>query len=138
MIILYRSASPAVTRAIVPIAPCWKPISFFVGSRAGGHVTHFWRFPAVGTPVIQLDINPSELGRNYPNTISIFGDAKVALQRMIDVAQPEAPEATKAWIGRVQELVATWRSENEPHRNSDAVPIRPGAHLQRNFGGSAA
>ena len=98
---------------------------FFVGSRAGGHVTHFWRFPAVGTPVIQLDINPSELGRNYPNTVSIFGDAKVALQRMIDVAQPKTTEATKAWTGRVQEIVAKWRSENEPHRKSDAVPIRP-------------
>ncbi len=98
---------------------------FFIGSRAGGHVTHFWRFPAVGTPVIQLDINPSELGRNYPNTVSIFGDAKVTLQRMIDAAQPKTAEATKAWTGRVQELVAKWRSENEPHRNSDAVPIRP-------------
>ncbi len=98
---------------------------FFVGSRAGGHVTHFWRFPAVGTPVIQLDINPSELGRNYPNAVSIFGDAKVTLQKMIEAAQPKSAEATKAWTGRVQDLVAKWRSENEPHRNSAAVPIRP-------------
>jgi acetolactate synthase-1/2/3 large subunit len=98
---------------------------FFIGSQTGGHVTHFWHFPAVGTPVIQLDINPSELGRNYPNVVSIMGDAKVTLQRMIDVAQRKSPEAAKAWTGRVQQLVATWRAENEPNRNSDAVPIRP-------------
>ena len=98
---------------------------FFIGSQTGGHVTHFWHFPAVGTPVIQLDINPSELGRNYPNIVSIMGDVKVTLQRMIDVAQRKSPEAAKAWTGRVQQLVATWRAENEPNRNSDAVPIRP-------------
>lgn len=98
---------------------------FFIGSQAGGHVTHFWHFPAVGTPVVQLDINPSELGRNYSNIVSIMGDAKVTLQRMIDVAQPKSPEAAKAWTGRVQQLVATWRAENEPQRDSDAVPIRP-------------
>ncbi len=44
---------------------------------------------------------------------------------MIEVAQPKSPEAAKAWTGRVQELVAKWRAENEPSRNSDAVPIRP-------------
>jgi acetolactate synthase-1/2/3 large subunit len=98
---------------------------FFIGSKAGGHVTHFWHFPSAGTPVIQLDINPSELGRNYPNTVSILGDARVSLQRMIDVAQSKSPEAAKAWLDRVHEIVAKWRAENEPHRNSDAVPIRP-------------
>lgn len=98
---------------------------FFIGSKAGGHVTHFWHFPSAGTPVIQLDISPSELGRNYPNAVSILGDAKVSLQRMIDVAQPKSPDAAKAWLGRVHEIVAKWRTENEPHRNSDAVPIRP-------------
>lgn len=98
---------------------------FFVGSRAGGHVTHFWHFPPPGTPVIQLDISPSELGRNYPNTVSILGDAKVALQRMIDVVQPKSAEKAKGWTGRVRQLVAEWRAEEEPNRNSDAVPMRP-------------
>jgi acetolactate synthase-1/2/3 large subunit len=88
-------------------------------------VTHFWRFPRPGTPVIQLDINASELGRNYPNAASILGDAKVTLKHMLDLAQPRSAEAAKAWTARVQELVAKWRAEEEPHRNSDAVPIRP-------------
>ncbi len=98
---------------------------FFIGSRAGGMVTHFWNFPPTGTPVIQLDLDPSELGRNYPNVVSILGDVKVSLARMIEVAQPKSPDAAKAWTSRVQELVAKWRAENEPSRNSDAVPIRP-------------
>ena len=98
---------------------------FFIGSHTGGQVTHNWMFPPVGTPVIQLDIDPAELGRNYPNVASILGDAKVTLRRMIDAAQPKSPDAAKAWTGRVQQLVAEWRAEHEPMRTSDAVPIRP-------------
>jgi acetolactate synthase-1/2/3 large subunit len=98
---------------------------FFIGSSAGGMITHFWRFPPAGTPVIQLDINPSELGRNYSNVVSVMGDAKVSLTRMIEVAKAKTSDAAKAWTGRVQELVAKWRTENEPNRISDAVPIRP-------------
>lgn len=98
---------------------------FFIGSHTGGQVTHFWRFPSPGTPVIQLDINPSELGRNYPNTVSILGDARVTLQRMLEAAQPGSPDAARAWTARVQQRVAKWRAEEEPKRNSDAVPIRP-------------
>jgi acetolactate synthase-1/2/3 large subunit len=98
---------------------------FFIGSHTGGQVTHSWRFPRVGTPVIQLDIDPAELGRNYPNVASILGDAKVSLRRLIDAVQPIAPVAAKAWTGRVQQIVAEWRSEHDLMRASDAVPIRP-------------
>ena len=98
---------------------------FFIGSHTGGQVTHSWRFPPVGTTVIQLDIDPAELGRNYPNAASILGDAKVSLRRLIDAVQPNSPAAAKAWTGRVQQIVAEWRAEHEPLRASDAVPIRP-------------
>jgi acetolactate synthase-1/2/3 large subunit len=98
---------------------------FFIGSRAGGMVTHNWHFPAAGTPVIQLDIDPAELGRNYPNTVSVMGDAKVTLRRMIEAAQPRSPAATQAWTGRVAQLVRAWRADEEPNLNSDATPMRP-------------
>ncbi len=98
---------------------------FFIGSHCGGQVTHNWKFPPLGTPVIQLDIDPAELGRIYPNAASIVGDAKVSLQRLIEVVQKKSPDAAKAWTGRIQQLAAEWRAENEPMRNSDAVPMRP-------------
>jgi acetolactate synthase I/II/III large subunit len=98
---------------------------FFIGSHTGGQVTRNGIFPPVGTPVIQLDIDPAELGRNYPNAASILGDAKVTLQRLIEMVQRKSPDTAKAWTGRIQQLAADWRSENEPMRNSDAAPIRP-------------
>lgn len=97
---------------------------FFIGSHTGGQVTNNWIFPPPGTKVIQLDIDPGEPGRNYPNAVSIIGDAKLALRRMIDAAAGHAPQHAD-WIGRVQQIVAEWRAENAALRNSTAVPIRP-------------
>jgi acetolactate synthase-1/2/3 large subunit len=97
---------------------------FFIGSHCGGQVTNNWMFPPPGTKVIQLDIDPNELGRNYPNVVSILGDAKVSLRRMIDAAPHTAPERGD-WIGRAQQIVADWRAGNAAMRNSDATPIRP-------------
>jgi acetolactate synthase-1/2/3 large subunit len=96
---------------------------FFVGSHTGGQVTHNWQIPRPDTPVIQLDIDPEELGRNYPNQVSLLGDAKVSLQRLIEAARPGARR--DEWLGRVQTLVREWRQEVAPLASSDAVPMRP-------------
>ena len=98
---------------------------FFIGSHTGGQVTNNWMFPPTGTKVIQLDIDPNELGRNYPNVVSILGDARVSLRRMIEAASPRAEGASADWIGHVQQLVAEWRAQHEPLRQSNAIPMRP-------------
>ena len=99
-------------------------VVFFIGSHTGGQVTNNWMFPPVGTKVVQLDIDPAELGRNYPNAVSILADAKTTLQHMINAAgKPSA--AAGEWARRVQKLVADWRAENAEMRNADVAPIRP-------------
>jgi acetolactate synthase I/II/III large subunit len=96
---------------------------FFIGSHTGSQVTNNWRIPAIGAPVIQLDIDPLELGRNYPNTVSLLGDAKVTLHRLLEVLKPAALKAE--WVQCVEDLVGGWRAEVGPLRDSDAIPMRP-------------
>ena len=100
-------------------------VVFFAGSHAGGQVTANWKIPAAGTKVVQLDIDPEQLGRNYPNAVSLHGDAKATLAAMGEAAQRKSPDAAKAWAARVRELVSEWRGKAEPMRQSDAVPMRP-------------
>lgn len=95
----------------------------YVGSKTGGQVTHFWQVPAAGTPVIQIGINPSDLGRNYPNPVSIVGDAKASLTMLIE--EVERSGDNSAWVDEVQQLVKTWRDDIAELRNSDQSPIRP-------------
>jgi acetolactate synthase-1/2/3 large subunit len=96
---------------------------FFVGSHTGGQVTNGWQIPKIGTPTIQLDIDAEELGRNYPNTVSLHGDAKVTLQKLIEVSERQQPR--EKWLKEVRGYVRDFWTESEPLRNSDAVPIRP-------------
>jgi acetolactate synthase-1/2/3 large subunit len=111
------------SRACANKAVAEADLVFFVGIHAGGQVTTNWRIPAAGTQVIQLDLDPEQLGRNYPNAVSLHGDAKATLAAMVEAAQKKSPAA--AWTGRVQQLVSGWRANAEKMRQSDAVPMRP-------------
>lgn len=95
----------------------------FIGSHTGGQVTNEWKVPGVGTPVIQVDIDPTELGRSYPNAVGLMGDAKVTLRRMIEYLDSRCAKAE--WARYAEKVVQAWKKELEPLRNSDATPIRP-------------
>ncbi len=96
---------------------------FFVGSHTGSQVTNNWKIPRPGTTVIQLDIDAAELGRNYPNQVSLHGDARAVLRQLIDAAEPRAARAE--WLDLIQGYVLEYRSEMELQRTSNAVPMRP-------------
>ena len=96
---------------------------FFIGSHAGGQVTTNWQIPKAGVAAVQLDIDPEELGRNYPLKAALLGDAKVTLGKLIASAQP-AP-GRQPWLARVRQLVGEYREESDQMRDSGAVPIRP-------------
>ncbi len=96
---------------------------FFIGSHTGSQVTTEWQIPRPGTPVIQLDIDPRELGRSYPIQVGLQGDARASLQKLIQSLEPLGPRTE--WVNRAQQLVQEWREEVAPLANSDAVPMRP-------------
>ena len=95
----------------------------FVGSHTGSQVTLDWTLPPRGTPVIQIDIDPSELGRSYPIEVGLQGDARASLRRLTEALEPSTGRSE--WVDRVQQLVAEWREDVAPMVNSDAVPVRP-------------
>ncbi len=96
---------------------------FYIGSHTGSQVTNEWRVPSPGTPVIQIDIDPAELGRTYPAQVAMHGDAKATLRRMIEALEPIGGRSE--WTARAQQLVQEWRDDVAPRVNSDAVPIIP-------------
>jgi acetolactate synthase-1/2/3 large subunit len=97
----------------------------FVGSETGGMTTDFWKVPPIGTPAVQIDIDPEALGRNYPLQAAVLGDAKIALARMAALTNAESAPRRAAWVGRAQALAAEWRAKYAPMLASDAVPLRP-------------
>jgi acetolactate synthase I/II/III large subunit len=42
-------------------------------------------------PVIQVDVDPEEIGRNHPATLGLPGDARATLERLLECLRAEAP-----------------------------------------------
>ena len=97
----------------------------FIGTETGGMTTHFWAVPKIGTPAIQIDIEPESIGRNYPLLSAVQGDAKVTLARMGELADVSTAAARTPWVSRIRELQDDWRAKYDDLMQSDAIPIRP-------------
>jgi acetolactate synthase-1/2/3 large subunit len=96
---------------------------FYVGSRTGGLVTRGWTVPPRDTRVVHLDIEPMNLGRNFPSTLGLCGDARTVLQQLLDASPDSGPR--DSWLERVAGLKREWEARIAPEEMSDAVPILP-------------
>jgi acetolactate synthase-1/2/3 large subunit len=98
---------------------------FFIGSQTGSQVTLNWQVPPTTTQVLQLDIDPTELGRHYPHAVPLFCDAKTGIAQLVAALNEEDRPVSAEWTRRAQELVQQWRDHERPRMESDQVPIRP-------------
>ena len=110
-----ESANRAVNRA---------DLVCFIGSETGGMTTHFWAVPKIGTPAIQIDIEPESLGRNYPLAASVLGDAKNVLVRMLGQIDKSSAGKREAWIKEISALRAEWYAKYKPMLESDRAECR--------------
>ena len=97
----------------------------FIGSEAGGMTTHFWKLPGPGTAVVQIDIDPEHLGRNYPLVAAVNGDARVALARIAALHGGGAATSRPSWLAEVRSICAEWQHRYEPELSSQEAPTRP-------------
>lgn len=96
---------------------------FFIGCETGDQVTHTWRIPAIDTPCVQIDLDPTEIGRSYPNTTGAMGDPKATLAKLIMALGK--PVRDTAFADRAAGIMAAWRESRAPLLASNAMPIYP-------------
>ena len=102
---------------------CEADLLFFIGSHTGGQLTNNYTIPPPGVAVIQLDINPEEIGRNYAISVGLHGDARATLRQML--ASADDSPARADWIAWVQERVAAWWQDVDQVYSSEGLPMRP-------------
>jgi acetolactate synthase-1/2/3 large subunit len=96
-----------------------------VGSHVGGAIVNMREAPPWGTPIIHVDIDPAQPGKNYPNVTPLIGDAKTVLQQMLDAADKAPADCHAPWIAEAQTTIGEWWAKEGEHIAPDAVPIRP-------------
>ncbi len=107
-------------------------VVLLAGSKASGGATFSWTLPRPDQRVVQVDVDPAELGRAFGWALPVLADARPgvrALAAALDAPPGDeraAPEPDRApWRARLRELAAGWRAGRDAERASDAIPIAP-------------
>ncbi len=86
-----------------------------------------YTFNIPGSKVIHIDIEPSEIGRNYPTEIGAVADARAALQVLNRVARDMYPEGFRR--PEIEQKIARFRHgfklRNAEMASSTAFPMMP-------------
>lgn len=98
---------------------------FFIGCKTGSMTTDMWTVPRQGTKVIHLDIEATELGRNYATEVGLLGDAELGLQDLIGVLRSMGSKSKGKRIEQIQRIVKEWRRMRNVEMSSEEVPIKP-------------
>jgi len=76
--------------------------------------------------LIQIDIDPREIGKNYPVEVPLVADAKAALADLLAALGPGGggdEYRETAYYREIQERKAAWREQMEVKSASDRVPM---------------
>lgn len=86
-----------------------------------------YTFNIPGSKVIHIDIEPSEIGRNYPTEIGVVADAKAALRTLTRVARELYPAGLKRpdLASKVSDFRKAFKASNTEMATSPAFPMMP-------------
>jgi len=85
-----------------------------------------WNFPS--TKLIQVDIDPTELGRNYEPDLAIQADARVFLAQLLgELARRGVSrrQETRPWLAQIEAWRWEWQEFIGPNYEIDSNPMRP-------------
>jgi acetolactate synthase-1/2/3 large subunit len=101
----------------------------YVGSRTDSTTTCHWTLPPQANPpgIIQIDVEPFEVGNNYPLVVGLVGDAKLVLTAMLEaIARPSTVAARNR--PRIEHLLGErerYWADVERQAATASVPIKP-------------
>lgn len=103
-----------------------------IGTRFDDRATSAWlpnmTYTIPPTKLLHVDVDPQEIGRNYPPTVGVVGDSMLVLEQLIELCAPEAADAVErhaSWTAEAAARKHAWEVERDSDRMSDAQPIHP-------------
>ena len=84
--------------------------------------------------LIQIDIDPQEIGKNYPAEVGILADAKTALAALVEAVDARSESDSAEHLAQLDALKDTWAEQIAGRTNSGDFPFtsqRPLRDLRR-------
>ncbi len=100
-----------------------------VGCRFADETTSSYRhgasFSIPPAKLVHLDIDPAEIGKNYPVEVALVGDAKAGLASLLAAVTDRQPDPVgeNDYTREIRDLREAWGGETAALRGSDAVPM---------------
>ncbi len=88
-----------------------------------------YSFTIPPTKLIHVDIDPDEIGRNYPVALGLMADVRTFLRQLLaEIEARQAPQTTparQAWLAAIAGWRREWEALVAPGYTDDATPINP-------------
>lgn len=72
--------------------------------------------------LIHIDIDPQEIGKNYPATVGIVGDARVTVEQMVEGLPAQRPDRAD-YASELADRMSSWEEQLSTRRDSDRFPF---------------
>ena len=102
-----------------------------IGTAFGEADCSSWRpehtFAIPPTRLIQIDIDPQEIGKIYPVEVGIVGDAKTVVRQLVDALRGWTPKADEVQrrVTALDQRRTSWREELVTTKRDSGTPIHP-------------
>ncbi len=96
------------------------------GTRLGQSTTFYDnRYIPADARIIQIEVDPQELGRNYPVEVGIEGDARAVLQEILGQIREQEPRRNERWVSDIHDWAARRQARLEAEARDSSSPMKP-------------
>ena len=97
-----------------------------VGTRLSQSTTFYDnRFIPADAKIIQIEIDPEEIGRNYPVAVGIEGDAAAVSEGLLEELRQREPRVNPLWVDEVKSWAARRADRLRGEERLDSLPMKP-------------
>jgi len=98
-----------------------------VGARFADETTSSYRrgatYSVPPTRIVQLDLDPAEIGKNYPVVVGLVGDARAGLRLLCEALAEEADLAKPAYVAEIAAERERWLAALQPFQDASHHPV---------------
>lgn len=105
-------------------------VVFYVGCNTDQAVTDSWTLPPPEAKVIHLDVSEAEVGNTLRTAVTLLGDARETLKKMVEVLKVKNVKKNWRRVGEIEGLRRAYEEGLQAHAVSKEYPVNPVAFVK--------